>query len=178
MLSPKRHTLMWEDSISPTAVTIHCAIFLTTSGFCQCPTTILRSMPMRLTIWPYSRSPCADWFSFMKSISIVSYGISSLNCVWKCISGFLYSCSPRIQDFAGENVCIHVMTPAHSSSAFASLKVFLITAFVISVGFHTTSYGSRPDLLSPSTMILECSATFFKHASPYRSCEPVANQNL
>ena len=45
----------------------------------------------------------------------------------------------RIHDFAGEKVCIHVITPAHSSFIFASLKVFLISSLVISVGFHITS---------------------------------------
>ena len=34
---------------------------------------------------------------------------------------------PRIQDFAGEKVCIQVITPAHSSSAFASLNVLRIS---------------------------------------------------
>ena len=44
-----------------------------------------------------------------------------------------------IIDFAGEKVCIQVITPAQFSSRFASLKVLLITSFVIMVGFHTTS---------------------------------------
>ena len=44
-----------------------------------------------------------------------------------------------IQDFAGEKVCIQVITPAHSSSIFASLNVFLINVLVIKVGFQTTS---------------------------------------
>ena len=39
----------------------------------QCPTTTLRSIPIRVTIWPYSLSPCAAWFSFIKSISIVLF---------------------------------------------------------------------------------------------------------
>ena len=51
---------------------------------------------------------------------------------------------PRIQDFAGENVCIQVITPAHSSSVFASLNVLRISSLVISVGFHTTSNGRYP----------------------------------
>ena len=54
-----------------------------TTGSDQWPTTTLRSIRIRLTMWPYSLSPCADWFSFMKSISIESYGISSLYCVCK-----------------------------------------------------------------------------------------------
>ena len=38
----------------------------------QWPTITFLSIPMRVTIWPYSLSPWADWFSFMKSMSMES----------------------------------------------------------------------------------------------------------
>ena len=138
----------------------------------------LRFLWRRVKICPNSRSPWAAWFSFMKSISMVSYGISRLNCVWRGSNGFLSSFNPRIHDFAGENVWHHVITPAQFSSVFASLKVLLITSFVIRVGFQTTSYGRIPDSLRAFTMICECSATCARHSSPYKSCDPVQNQNL
>ena len=90
----------------------------------------------------------------------------------------MYSCKPIIHILAGEKVCIQVMTPAHSSSLFASLKVFRMEAWSISVGFQITSKGSLPEVLNASTIFLECSATWFKHSSPYKSCEPVQNQNF
>ena len=166
MLSATRITLTWLLSTTPTAVRIHDPICFWTSSSSQYPATTLRSMFRRLKMCPYSLSPCAAWFSFMKSMSIVSYGISRLNCVCKWSNGFLYSCNPKIHDFAGENVCIHVITPAQFSSVLASLNVFLITSFVIMVGFHTTSYGRFPDLFNASTIIFECSATCARHSSP------------
>ena len=57
------------------------------------------------------------------------------------------------------------------------VKVLRITSFVIMVGFQMTSYGRLPDLFKASTMIFECSATCARHSSPYRSCDPVQNQN-
>ena len=42
----------------------------------------LRFKRMRLPMKPNSRSPCADWFRFMKSMSMVDQGISWLN--WVC----------------------------------------------------------------------------------------------
>ena len=71
------------------------------------------------------------------------------------------------QDLYGDECLAHVaehaqkivMTPAHSSSVFASLKVFLISSFVISVGFQTISYGRTPDAFSASTIFCACSAT-------------------
>ena len=57
-----------EDGGYAMAVRIHPASFSCTFSFAQWPTMILRSIPIRLTMCPYSLSPCADWFSFMKSI--------------------------------------------------------------------------------------------------------------
>ena len=60
---------------------------------------------------PNSRSPWADWFRFMKSMSISDQGSSRLNCVCRCSSGFCSAPRPPIHIFAGENVCIQAITP-------------------------------------------------------------------
>ena len=71
-------------------------------------------------MYPNSRSPWADWFRFMKSMSMVAQGRSRLNCVCRCSNGFCKAFSPAIHIFAGENVCIQAMTPRQVSSPFAS----------------------------------------------------------
>ena len=45
-------------------------------------------------------------------MSMDVHGMSRLNCVWNCSSGFCRTERPRIHIFAGENVCIQVITPA------------------------------------------------------------------
>ncbi len=65
-------------------------------------------------------SPWALWFRFMKSMSMVSQGISALYWVWKWSRGFCKSCRPLIHILAGEKVCIHVMIPTHFSSLLAA----------------------------------------------------------
>ena len=60
---------------------------------------------------PNSRSPCADWFRFMKSMSMELHGRSRLNCVCRWANGFCSDVSPRIHIFAGEKVCIQAMSP-------------------------------------------------------------------
>ena len=75
---------------------------------------------MRVQMWPNSMSPWADWLRFMKSMSMVSQGISALYWVWKWRSGFCNACRPFIHIFAGEKVCIQVMMPIHFSSLLAA----------------------------------------------------------
>ena len=71
-------------------------------------------------MWPYSMSPWALWFRFMKSMSMSPHGISALYWVWKCRRGFSRDWRPLIHILAGEKVCIQVMTPTHFSSLFAA----------------------------------------------------------
>ena len=47
-----------------------------TSGSVQCPTTTVRSSRIRAAMNPNSRSPCAAWLRFMKSMSMPSHGIA------------------------------------------------------------------------------------------------------
>ena len=59
---------------------------------------------------PNSRSPCADWFRFMKSMSISAHGRSRLNCVWRWSSGFcsaLEPGDPHLRRREGVHPCDH-----------------------------------------------------------------------
>ena len=120
MLSPKRATFSVCASCQPHAARAQVPIRSTTPGSLQCPTTVLRRRPIRVSMNPNSRSPWADWFRFMKSMSISAQGRSRLNCVCRWSSGFCSRPRPAIHIFAGENVCIHAITPTQVSAAFAS----------------------------------------------------------
>ena len=95
MLSPKRATLSVCASCQPHAARAQVPIRSTTAGSLQCPTTVLRLSRIRVSMNPNSRSPCADWFRFMKSMSISDHGRSRLNCVCRWSSGFCSAPSPR-----------------------------------------------------------------------------------
>ena len=56
------------------AARIQTPMLACTSSSCQWPTTTLRLSRIRLPINPNSLSPCADWFRFMKSMSISTMG--------------------------------------------------------------------------------------------------------
>ena len=120
MFSPKRATFSDCASCQAQAARAHELSRAATCGSCQWPTTTLRFSRRRLTMNPNSRSPCADWFRFMKSMSIPDHGISRLNCVCRCASGFWSAVKPAIHIFAGENVCIQAISPTHASAALAS----------------------------------------------------------
>ncbi len=117
---------------------------------------------------PNSRSPCADWFRFMKSMSISPQGRSRLNWVCRWASGLSSRVSPAIHIFDGENVCIQVITPAHAGDALASRHTFKIASGSVSVGFATTRAAILPERSSESAITRECSATCFSVSSPYR----------
>ncbi len=90
------------------------------SASCQNPTTILRLRRMRAPMNPNSRSPWADWLRFMKSMSMLDQGSSLLNCVWRCRNGLFSIRRSAIHIRAGENVCIHVISPTQFFAPFAS----------------------------------------------------------
>ena len=81
MLSPNRATLRPWASCQAAAARIHVASSASVSASFQCPTTTLRFMRILLPMNPNSRSPWADWFVFMKFMSMVDQGMSRLNCV-------------------------------------------------------------------------------------------------
>jgi alpha-N-arabinofuranosidase len=63
----------------------------------------------------------ADWFRFMKSMSISDQGMSRLNWVCRCTKGFCSTFRPAIHILAGENVCIQVISPTQFSALLASI---------------------------------------------------------
>ena len=121
---------------------------------------------MRVPMNPYSRSPWADWFRFMKSMSMLSQGMSRLNWVCRCRSGLRSSESPAIHIFAGEKVCIQVIRPAHPSSAFASRHSVRIASGVVRTGLNTTRTGISDAPSRPAVICRECSATCSKVSGP------------
>ena len=91
---------------------------------------------------PYSRSPWAAWLRFMKSMSIVAHGRAASAWVCRCSSGLRSASRPEIHIFAGENVCIQVMTPRQAGSSFASPMARRIAAASLRTGFQTTCTGT------------------------------------
>ena len=66
---------------------------------------------------------------------------------------------PAIHIFAGEKVCIQVITPTHAGAALASRHICAIASGPLSVGFHTTRTGSVASRCAAISR--ECSATLF-----------------
>ncbi len=176
MLSPKRANFAPCQSCQAVAARIHAPSAATTSLSCQWPTMILRSRRRRAPMKPNSRSPCAAWFRFMKSMSISPQGRSRLNCVCRCASGLRKFFSPLIHIFAGENVCIHATRPTQLGATFASSMICVISCGRVSTGLRTTFSGSSSALLSDRAMTCAFCATFFSAASPYKCWLPTRNQ--
>jgi hypothetical protein len=144
MFMPAKRTMFRRrDSATAQATRHQLSSWATTSLSCQCPTTILWGIRSRARMNPYSRSPWADWFRFMKSMSICDQGSSALYCVCRWASGLVSWVSPRIHIFEGENVCIQVITPTQSGAALASRHICAMASGPFSVGFHTTRTGRR-----------------------------------
>ena len=101
---------------------------------------------------PNSRSPWAAWFRFMKSMSISPQGRSRLNWVWRWSSGLWSAWRPAIHIRAGENVCIHRMTPTQLSTALASSSVAVMLSGVVTTGRWTilTGIASAASRASPT----------------------------
>ena len=76
-------------------------------------------------------------------MSIVDHGNDSLAWVCRCSNGLRSSSRPWIHIFAGENVCIHAITPMQRSSRLASRQTRRIVAESISTGFHTICAGDQ-----------------------------------
>lgn len=72
---------------------------------------------------------------------MLSYGVSLLYCVLKYSTGFGRAVKPPIHIFEGENVCIHVMTPAQSCVLLASSQTRRISPGVVTAGLKTTLPG-------------------------------------
>ena len=70
-------------------------------------------------------------------MSISSQGSERFTWVCRCSNGFRRTSSPAIHAFAGENVCIHAMTPMQWSCALASMQARRISAAPMRTGFQT-----------------------------------------
>ena len=117
---------------------------------------------------PNSRPPWADWFRFMKSMSIVDQGRSRLNCVCRWTSGLFKASRPAIHILAGENVCIQQTSPMQSAAAFASRHNWVIDSGVVTTGLKTTRIGRFCEAFKPSTTCRLFAATCARASSPYR----------
>ena len=104
----------------PCAARAHVPMRAWTSGSVQWPATIVRSRRSRAAMNPNSRSPWAAWLRFMKSMSMVAHGMAPWCWVWRCRNGLRRPCSPAIHILAGENVCIHRISPTQAGSRSAS----------------------------------------------------------
>ncbi len=166
MLSPKRAIRSVRSARAPVAARAHVATRLTTRGSLTWPATVLRATPRRVCTWANSRSPWAAWLRFMKSMSMLAHGSVSFAWVCRCSSGRRSSSRPRIHIFAGEKVCIHVMTPIHASSLLASRHARRIPADSVSTGFHTTEKSGARDTPRHSAIVRDCSATWASVSGP------------
>ena len=137
-----------------------------TSGSSQWPTTTFRGRRSRVFTKPNSRPPWADWFRFMKSMSIVDHGISASNCVCRWHSGFCSEARPDSHIFAGEKVCIHATRPTQFSSASASRHSRPMASASVSTGFQTTRVGGLPPPSREAAIFRPLAATCFSVSSP------------
>ena len=71
------------------------------------------AMRSRVSTNPNSRSPCADWLRFMKSMSISAQGRSRFACVWRWTSGLRSAEQPRDPHLRGREG-VH---PGHDTQA-------------------------------------------------------------
>ncbi len=176
MLSPKRASLPPCASCHALAARVHVPNLACTDSSFQCPTTTLRGRRNLAPIKPNSRSPCADWLRFMKSMSISDHGISRLYCVCKCSSGLVSAVNPPIHILAGENVCIHAISPTQFAAALASRHSVRMASGVVSSGLNTTFTGIADAAESVAAISCECAATSSSVFGPYRCWLPVTNQ--
>src|SRR5215469_14789651 len=145
-------------------------------GSRQEPTTTLRGRRIRETMNPNSRSPWADWFRFMKSMSMVVHGSSSLNCVCRWRWGFASDRRPAIHIRAGENVCIQLISPMQLRELLASQHKRSMDSPVVTTGLATIFTGIDGDSDSAAPMARECCSTALRVSWPYRCWLPVTNQ--
>ena len=109
-------------------------------------------------------------------MSMDAQGSAALSWVCRCSSGLRSASSPVIHILAGENVCIHVITPMQSGSALASSITRRIAAASVSTGRPTISADSPPEAESMPWICADCSATWSRVSGPYRCWLPVRNQ--
>src|SRR5258706_2567318 len=104
----------------------------------------------------------------MKSISISDQGISRPYCVCKCRNGFLSRLKPAIHIFAGEKVCIQVISPIHVLEELASRHNSRIASGVVRTGLKTICTGICAEEPKNAAISRECSATVSNVLGPYK----------
>src|SRR3954452_11568540 len=176
MLSPKRGSLSDRAARAPAAARTHEPTRACTRGWDTCPATVVRGWRSRVRMNAYSRSPWAAWLRFMKSMSIVAHGSAASAWVCRCSSGLRSASIPEIHIFAGEKVCIQVMTPRQARSSFASPLARRIAPASVRTGFQTTRAGTAADPSRAAATRWDCSATCCRVSSPYSPWLPVRNQ--
>ncbi len=92
-------------------------------------------------------------------MSMLGQGSDRLYWVCRCSSGRSRTLSPAIHILAGENVCIHAITPTQVSEALASWQIRRIDSALVRTGFHTILTGSLPGRPRVSEMFRDWSAT-------------------
>ena len=162
MLSPKRQNFAPCQSCHAAAARVQTPICDCTAESCQWPTTTLRFNLMRLMINPCSRSPCADWFKFMKSMSIVAQGMSRLCCVCRWSSGRRNSFRPLIHILDGENVWHQVIKPMQRELTLACWQRAVASAALLMTGLKTTSTGMREEALRAAATCWALSGHLFE----------------
>ena len=99
----------------------------------------------RMRVWmnPASRSPCAAWFRFMKSMSMRSHGRSRLNCVCRWHERLLQRASVRRSTSSTARTCASTGSGRRSSaSPLAASSVARISSGVVSRALKTTGSGT------------------------------------
>ena len=177
MLSPIRATVSRDASRQPAAARAQCPIRASVASSDQWPTTVLRASRMRVSRNANSRSPCADWWVFMYSMSICAQGRARLNCVCRCSSGLARTLSPAIHICAGEKVCIQRISPAQSSAALASRQRRRIASGVVAVSRSTMRTGTASAASSAPAISRASAATAASTCSPYISWLPATNHS-
>src|SRR4051794_14706357 len=176
MLSPKRASFSDRAAAAAAAARTHEPTRACTRGLETCPATVVRGWRSRVRMNPYSRSPWAAWLRFMKSMSIVAHGSAASAWVCRCSSGLRSASIPEIHIFAGEKVCIQVMTPRQAGSSLASPMARRIAPASVRTGFQTTRAGTAADPSRAAATRWDCSATCCRVSSPYSPWLPVRNQ--
>src|SRR5881394_1167564 len=112
----------------------------------------------------------------MKSMSISPHGRSRLYWVCRWRNGRCRAPSPEIHIFAGENVCIHAITPMQLGLAPASTITARIDSGVIATGFPTTRTGISRASSRAAAISAACVSTARSCSAPYMCWLPQTNQ--
>ena len=142
-MPPKRTIFRLRDSATAHATRDQPASSAMTSLSCQCPTTILCSSRRRAA----DEAELAVAVGRLVQVHEVHVDLRPRQLAielrvqvrHRLRSG---ASSPAIHIFAGENVCIQVITPTHAGDALASRHICGMASGPLSVGFHTTRTGS------------------------------------